>query len=160
MASIFPMTSLMKWTQNNELLTLDEELLGLRLTAGVVDWVADPVWWFFSTAAPITGDGVAAVTAACACWVTWSAGNDSGTVCSVGLTIGLPEVVDIANYSLNFGLNFFLISNLKWKLMLIINFIIGGLMRGSIIKKFWITTLAAVRLELHKITSTWSHEEC
>lgn len=87
--------------QNLPPLTLDEELLGFRLTAGAVDWfdVVVVVVWGFSIVAATAGGVTDATTAAV--WagvVTWSAGNDSGTVWRVGRTIGL-EVVDIAKPS-------------------------------------------------------------
>lgn len=81
-------------------LTLEDVLLGLRLTAGAAAVLVTGAWWLFSVVVPTAGDGVDVATAACAGCVTWSAGSDSGTVWSVGRTIGLPDVVDIAGLSI------------------------------------------------------------
>lgn len=47
-------------------LTLDDVLLGLRLTAGATAALVTGAWWLFSVVVPTAGDGVDVATAACA----------------------------------------------------------------------------------------------
>lgn len=94
--------SITKTWQKLPPLTLDEELLGFRLTAGAAeefDVVVVVVWGFSLIAATAGGVTDATTAAAWAGVVTWSAGSDSGTVWRVGRTMGLPEVADIAKFS-------------------------------------------------------------